>query len=950
MFVTRLLRTVKPGRFRARAFVLALVLTFAAAAAVHAAPAGRIQGKIVSTDTGEPIGFADVLLIPADTTMRRVGGFTNADGTFLLEAAPGRYRLQIRAISYTRKIVEGIVLEAGGLLPFNTALASEAIQQDEIVVEAKARQNTEASLLSARKKSASVGDAISAEQVRKSPDKDAAEVLRRVTGLSVSDGKFVFVRGLGERYSSTEVDGVRLASPEQNKRVVPLDLLPASLLDNIVVQKTYTADRPGEFGGGDVQVRTKDFPGARSWQFTIQQGFNEGVTFEQHATYQSSRGDIFGFGADFRKIPDEVYVVAGDRPLALSSNPEMGFDRATLAGVASSFKNIWTPYGQGTIPNGTYSATFGDEFRLFGRPLGVILSGNLNRSYSDQDEAQRVFSSPTDTLIDYAVSRWKESVQLGGISALSYRLSPRHTLHLRGLYTNSAEDEVRHYEGVDHNRDEPITGTWLVHRNTRLMYVQRNVMSAGLEGRHDLAGLLGTNLNWKLNRSRASRLQPDRREVTYDRRFTYDETGNLVPYWTIGSVGSREYGDLQDDGWGATLNASVPYRLGALGAGKLVAGYDHQAKERDNFYRRFNFYPSTGSDLTQPPDTLFGPGGFPGTPGSGYVEEGTLDIDNYYADQEVAAAYLSADVPLGSSLRGNFGVRVEHGVQEVTSFDLFFPDRVTAHGRLDNQDVLPSANLTWAMHPVVNLRLAASRTVSRPDLNELSPSPALEYVGGFRIAGNPELERATIENYDVRVEAFPSLSEVVAAGFFYKAMHEPIEQVIQGGSPMLLVPRNSDRGFNRGIELEANARLGRFSKRLESFSLNTNATFISSEVVLKEQVSKLGSQVHPLQGQANYLLNAALTYTSSKRRADASILFGVTGERLATVAVGDLGDIYEQPTATLDATLGLGVGRGRLKLSARNLLDPEILQLQSDKVVSSFRRGRSYSVGFTYPS
>jgi outer membrane receptor protein involved in Fe transport len=254
------------------------------------------------------------------------------------------------------------------------------------------------------------------------------------------------------------------------------------------------------------------------------------------------------------------------------------------------------------------------------------------------------------------------------------------------------------------------------------------------------------------------------------------------------------------------------------------------------------------------------------------------------------------------------------------------------------------------VHPVVNLRLAASRTVSRPDLNELSPSPALEYVGGFRIAGNPELERATIENYDVRVEAFPSLSEVVAAGFFYKSLDEPIEQVIQGGSPMLLVPRNSDYGFNRGIELEANSRLGRFSKRLESFSLNTNATFISSEVVLKEQVSKLGSQVHPLQGQATYLLNAALTYSSSKRRTDASILFGVTGERLATVAVGDLGDIYEQPSATLDATFGLGVGRGRLKLSARNLLDPEILQLQLDKVVSSFRRGRSYSIGFTYPS
>ena len=269
------------------ALVLAAALALLAAlpnAAGAQTRTGKVQGKIVSTDAGEPLGFADVLLIPADTTMRKVGGLTNADGTFLLEAAPGRYTIQIRALSYATKKVEGIVVEPGGLTPFTTALVPEAIQQEEIVVEAKARQNTEAALLSARKKAASVGDAISAEQVRKSPDKDAAEVLRRVTGLSVSDGKYVFVRGLGERYSSTEVDGVRLASPDQNRRVVPLDLIPARLLESIVVQKTYTADRPGEFGGGDVQVRTRDFPGKRTWSLSISQDVVEGLTFNRFRT------------------------------------------------------------------------------------------------------------------------------------------------------------------------------------------------------------------------------------------------------------------------------------------------------------------------------------------------------------------------------------------------------------------------------------------------------------------------------------------------------------------------------------------------------------------------------------------------------------------------------------------------------------------------------------------
>jgi hypothetical protein len=520
------------GQGRVPAIVVgwALLLTGLAGAAAFAATTGKIQGKIVGTDTGEPLGFADLLLIPADTTFRRVGGLSNADGTFLLEAPAGRYTLQIRALSYASQRVEGITIEAGKLLPFSTVLKPEAIQQEEIVVEAKARQNTENSMLSARRKAAAVGDAVSAEQVRRSPDKDAAEVLRRVTGLSVSDGKYVFVRGLGERYSSTEVDGVRIASPESNKRVVPLDLVPANLLENIVVQKTYTADRPGEFGGGDVQVHTRDFPGNRTWSFSISQGCTQGVTFGQRRTYASSRADLFGFGADSRRIPDAVYDVAGNRPLVESSDPSRGFTRSTLATVARSFANIWSPQSAHAIPDAGYSATYGDEFKLFGRSLGVIVSGSMNRSFDEQAETQRYFTGVSDTLVDYAVQRSTESVQLGGISGLSLRLSPRHTVHLRGLYTHSADDEVRSYEGDNHSGPSQITGEDQRLRSTRLLYVEREVRSGALEGQHEFARLAGTSLNWKLSRSKAKRLQPDRRETTYSHNYYYDGGGSLVGY------------------------------------------------------------------------------------------------------------------------------------------------------------------------------------------------------------------------------------------------------------------------------------------------------------------------------------------------------------------------------------------------------------------------------------
>ena len=952
--MARLVESVRKDCPRALAWVMGPVLLLALCAAVGPAsadPTGKIQGKIVATDTGEPIGFVDLFLLPADTTMKRTGGRTNADGTFLIEAAPGRYTLQIRAMAYAQKQIDGIVIQAGQLLPFSTGLAPEAIMQDEIVVETKGRQNTEVSMLAARKKATSLGDAVSAEQVRKSPDKDAADVLRRVTGLSVSDGKYVFVRGLGERYSSTEVDGVRIASPEQNKRVVPLDLLPASLLENIVVQKTYTADRPGEFGGGDVQVRTKDFPGERTWSFSVSMGDAEGTTFKDRRTYASTKADLFGFGSDSRKIPAEVYDVSGTRPLVMSSDPTRGFTKTTLSTVARSFTNIWSPSSERILANGTYAATYGDQVSLLGHPLGLIVSANLSRAFNERSESQRFYSDGNDTLYDYAVQRSTELVQLGGIAGASYRLSPSHTLHVRGLYTNSADDEVRTYQGPDHNRDEATTGLPLVHRATRLMYVQRNVLSGTVEGRHDFARVLGMNLDWRFTRSRAKRLQPDRRETICDNRFYDDGTGNLVGYWALGSTGSREYGDMSENGWGTTIATTFPYRLGGLGTGKIALGYDQQTKKRENFYRRFNFYPGSNADRTASPDSIFSPTQFDSTTSTGWVEEGTLDQDNYYASQGVTAGYLSIDLPLGRRARANVGLRGEHGTQDVVSYDLFNPSRITAEGALDNVDWLPSGNVTLEVTRTINLRLAASRTLSRPDLNELSPSPSLEYVGGMQVAGNPTLERSRIDNSDLRVEAFPTLSEVVALGAFYKNLIAPIEQVIQGGAPPVLVPRNSAGGHNVGAELELRTGLGRVWSGLSRLALNANASIISSEVTLAPQLSKLGSEVHPLQGQADYLLNGALTYATPSGRTNATVLLSATGRRLHALGIQPLPDIYEQPTTSLDAALSFAPLRlARVKLSARNLINPDIQQLQGEKEVSGYHAGRSYSVALSFGS
>ena len=932
---------------------LGLVLGFflLSVAPASSATTGKVQGRILSTESSEPIGYAQVTLLPADTTLHRVGGVTNADGTYLLEAAPGTYTLVVQAMAYARKTIPNVVVTAGGLIPVSTALTPEALQLHEVVVETRARHDTDASLLAARKKSVTVGDAVGSEQVRKTPDKDAAEVLRRVTGLSVVDGKYVYVRGLGERYSSTELDGVRIASPEPNKRVVPLDLVPANLLDNIVVQKTYTADRPGEFGGGDVQVRTRDFPGARTWSLTLRTAWVEGLTFQDRQTYSGSPADAFGFGAASRAMPGEISAIAGDRTLIWApGKPEFGFEKSTLAYLGRSFSNIWSAQSARTNPNGFFAVSYGDEVKLLGRSLGLITSWSFSRSFTERDEKQRLFRSYTDTTYDYSVRRDVAYAQLGGVVGLSYRLSPAHSLHLRTTYINSADDEVQFYTGQDHNRIESVSGTYYNYRDTRLMYVQRSLLNGVIEGHDQFRRLLGAQVDWRFGRSRATRDVPDRRETRYEERWYY--YGD-VPHWVLASAGTRQFGYLHDDGWGTTVSGAIPYRLGRAGEGRIALGYDRQIKQRTETYRRFAIYRNGTVDLEGTPEQVFAPATFDSTLNTAYVEEYTDSLDNYTAHQRIAAAYLSADVPLGHGARGNVGVRREHGYQDVQTSARYQAGQITSEGKLDNTDWLPSGSLSLGVTDAMNLKLAASHTLSRPDLTELSPTRGQEdYYGGYMTAGNENLKRAVIDNYDARLEAFPGLSEVLAAGCFYKRLHDPIENVLLAntGEGLILRPDNQESGFNRGIEVEARVGLGRMWHRMRGLSVNSNASFIDSKVKLKPMHagSELGTTEHPLQGQAAYLLNFALSYTAPKDRVDVSLLLGSTGRRLYALGTAPLPDIYEHPLTTLDAALNWRFPMVRVKLAARNLLNQQVLLLQGDRQVSSYYNRRVYAIELTW--
>jgi outer membrane receptor protein involved in Fe transport len=909
---------------------------------------GRLTGKVLARETGEPMSFADVMLIPADPAGKRSGGQTNADGTFTLEADPGVYVLQVRSISYRTKQVTGVTVVAGKTDRLDVALDSEALEQDEVVVEARAVTNTEGALLNARKKAAAVGDAVSAEQVRRSPDRDVADVLKRVTGASVVDNKFVYVRGLGERYSSTSIDGVRVTSPEPAKRVVPLDLIPANLLDNVVVQKTYTADRPGEFGGGDVQVQTKAFPGQRVYGFSLSQAWSEETTFRNgFMTYDGASGDAWGFGSSGREAPDLVRNWAADRKAQLSFDPANGFRGDSVETMGRSFRNVWSPRSTTPGPNGAAQLNFGDELQVAGRALGVVgsLSWSRNRSYDDEGQFFYENGADQDTAASYAIERSNESVLFGGTGGVSYRVAPAHTVHLRGTYTNSADDEVRFYTGYLKSQGQDYAVT-------RLRYVQRQIRSGSLGAEHDFPSLARARVTWRASLSAAERSEPDRREYTYTARRDVD--GNPAPDLGF-SGGGREFGRLDDDGRGFDLKVGLPLGRDRWSTSKVEIGGSLQERDRLSTYRRFAFYTTGSYGTATPPESIYA-GGQWGDPGFGaQMTEGTLPEDCYEAGQKVWAGYVSGDLTITRRLRAIAGLRVEDGRQTVRTFDYFTGEtpRDASSGRpqmadLSNTDFLPSVNLIYQLGDLTNLRLAAAHTLSRPDIRELNPGTTQDFIGGFRFRGNPDLVRATIWNYDLRAEIFPSIGEVLAFSVFYKQFTDPIEYAILPSDQPLIAPVNSESGRNMGLELETRFDLARATRRLRGLAFNLNASIIDSEIDLE---SGLGSHKHPLQGQSDYLVNAGLNWAPDGSKWDGSLFVNRVGRRLINLGYPPNGDIYDDPSTLVDASVQWRpADRWRLKLAGGNLFDASYVSRQNDKIWRFSKPGRTISLSASFGS
>lgn len=779
-------------------------------------------------------------------------------------------------------------------------------------------------VLEQRRKAPSVSDLLSAEEMSRTPDSSANDAMKRVVSVSVLDGKYVALRGLEGRYVTTILNGVPLPSTEPDRNAVPLDLFPTSLLANLTVFKSYTADLPGQFGGGTLSIETNTYPSSFEAKIGFSTSANTETTAQDGLTNRSGSGlsSFFGYDGGARRLPD----------LVPQNRAVRGMSEAETEAIGESFSSVWSARGETTSPNFGVNATIGDTVTAGGKPLGYLASGTLRRGFSSrhgENTRTALVGGELTEIEGLDTTAGQAETTVGTLLSAGYDLTRNDKLSLLGLYTHVGEDLTSTAGGFS-QADSSVIDT------THISFVERSLGMAQLMGSHQLPGARDLELRWQANVATTSRDELDTRDLIYTvdndgMRFYKDQPGSGQRYWSY----------LDDLAYGGGVSARLP-----LGPLALRAGATAQLTDRDFAGRRFR-YSYIGEDVevrTLPPEQMFSDANI----GEQFrLEEGTYHEDAYQASLGVLAGYTSAELHAGERWDLIAGVRYERAAQELTSGSPYaISGQRAALSRTDG-DVLPGINVVHKPRPDMNLRAAYSYTLARPRFRELAPFLFFDYQRRRNVSGNPELETTRVHNADARWEWFPSIEEVYAVSAFYKRFQAPIEQVLSDSESNATFA-NARGGSLVGIELEARAGLGRLHHALRHLHLGGNLAVMRSRVELPADNMLLTSSERAMAGQSPFVLNLSLGY-ANPQVGELDLLYNVIGERITDVGIQGLPDTYEQPFHRVDLVASRALGRGlRLKLTAANLLAQRVQLEQGGLIVNAYDPGVSFGLGLDW--
>jgi len=912
--------------------VSSLALSASALAAQNAElPTGRIVGRIVDARSG--LGLASVGVQVVGTTL---GTQSGVDGRFtLVNVTAGTVTLHARRIGYVPKTVTGLQLAPDQTLEQDISLSAASVELEAVTVSAASERGSVNAALDQQRTATGVVNSVTSEQISRSPDADAAQAVQRVSGVTVQDGRYVFVRGLGERYTTASLNGTRLPSPEPERKVVPLDLFPAGLLQSVTTSKTFTPDQPGDFSGASVDIRTREFPAQRQTTYSTSVGISDNATGKNVFYAPGVGGEAFALAGSSRNLPTE---------LRAAGNLQGGITRADQNRFINSLRNVWQAGQRTGSPSGSLGASVGGSDPVLGQRVGYLFSGTYSYAQEAYTNQVRALARPGSEVGGQSIeydrfegTTGRTSTLWGGLLNLGTLIGTRTRLSLNNTYNRTADNDARVESGSIERYGASVDVQ-------RLDYVQRSMFSSQLAGEHDMAG---QKLDWALTASGVTRDQPDRSELVYQHDVDPSTGREQLLWFSSGEGAVRTYSTLDEHSYEARANYQFdlgsPDRPHTIKLGALGRTTDRTADTRA--------YQITSprlslSDRALTPEELFG-GRFT-QPDSSVLDLSPIGQGgSYSASDRLGAGYLMGDVALGSRLRAIGGARVEVSRVEVDAVSTLGTRVIT---RPTFTDLLGSFALNYKLTDMQNLRLSASRTLARPEYRELAPLTTRDVIGGVLLRGNPDLVRTRIDNADARWEWYPNAGEVLSAGVFAKRFQDPIERVYQPTSNGDIITfANAESAIDVGVELEARKSLGFLAAALESFSAFTNVTAMHSDVKLGASQGASTNANRRLVGQAPYVVNSGLTYSSRSGGTSATLLYNRVGERIVNAGANPLPDVIEHPRNVLDLSLRLPVLAGiSARIDGRNLLNANHLVTQGGVTREAWTTGRGFSFGLTW--
>ena len=869
------------------------------------------------------------------------------------------------------QVGRGVLLALAATASMMPALAQEAPtkpaekEQEVERIEVSGRlMSSAASAAAERREQPYVAELLGMEQISRAGDSNAATALRRVTGLTLVKDKFIYVRGLGERYSSTLLNGAMVPSPDPTRNVIPLDMFPSGIIESLVVQKAYSPELPAAFGGGSVNIRTASIPLQRSFNLSVGTGYSS-LNSDDAYTYNGGSNDWRGSDDGTRSMSPELRAALDQYGTITQINIAEslgGVSQGNLAQAATVVRELGLAFNrdidvqrESIKPDFDGSLSFGDRFDIGSSVFGVMGGVSYDRSTQNIEEQERYFSVSGDDLVPLNIyddiKGTEHQVKLSGMLNFGLELDENNKLETASIYLLDTKDEIKVKNG---DSIETVNEADRFNTDTSLRYEERSMLSNQIRGRHTLPWLYDVSVDWQYTEATAERDAPGEIEYRYVNELQADGSTDSFLRRNQNAV-NYSFGNMEDDTENGSWNAKLPLTLGKAEI-VLNGGYSYFERQRDSETNLFNFNTVGYSleQLSQKFSQIFSDESILNTANGFQISNVTTQADDYIAAQMIDAAYVGMEMNYDYQYRVNVGLRYEDFRQ--ISVPLNADGEVSGNIEefpLQEDGYYPSVSFTWFVSEDLQARFGYSSTVVRPDLREVTPVLFIDPLTDFKVTGFSGLQSTDVTSYDARLEWYYDESNY-SVGVFYKDLDKPIESIELSGSDgnLLMSFRNGDTGEVYGVEAEFLQQLNVLEgdNLLDNFFVAGNFTYSESEITIQPFAgTDLTNLTRPLSGHSKHVVNLQLGFDSDNDEHNATLTYNVFGKRIAFAGVNDKDDAYEQPFNSLDFVYSYTPFESTsVKLSMKNLLDEDVEILQQGELLQRRVEGQSYGLSFSY--